>query len=384
MHSSVVAPSSSVRRSTRAHEPETPYLALDLDVTVRRYAELAAAFPGTAVHYAVKANPHPDLLSRLVGAGSRFDVASPAELEACVRAGAEPAQLIYSNPVRLRRDLVTAHRAGVRTYVVDSVPELEKVADECPGADVLCRLVTSGAGSDWPLSRKFGATEAECVQILDRADRIGLVAAGVAFHVGSQQREPARWRPPIRQAARVFAELRLRGLDPWLLDLGGGLPADHEGDHPPLEMYARAIDHELTESFGSCRPQTIIEPGRAVAGDAGVLVASVVGVCWRAGRRWVYLDVGVFTGLMETVGEAIRYRVEAARSSGPTGPAVLAGPTCDSVDVMYEQTPVQLPLDLAEGDRVWLRSAGAYTSCYSTVGFNGFAPLTTRLVGGAR
>ena len=383
MHVSVVAPSRSVRRSADTGTDPTPFLALDLDVAVQRYTELAAAFPGTAIHYAVKANPHPELLARLAGAGARFDVASPAELVACLRAGAAPDELVYSNPVRLRCDLVTAHRAGVRTFAVDSLPELDKLADECPGAHVLCRLVTSGAGSDWPLSRKFGATEAECVQILDRAERIGLVAAGVAFHVGSQQREPARWRPPIRQAARVFAELRLRGLDPWLLDLGGGLPADHEGGHPPLERYAATIDDELTKSFGTRRPQLLIEPGRAVAADAGVLVASVVGVCWRAGRRWIYLDVGVFSGLVETIGEAIRYRLETSRSGGALGPAVLAGPTCDSVDVLYEQTPVQLPLDLAEGDRVWLRAAGAYTSSCSTVGFNGFAPLPTRLVGGS-
>ena len=145
----------------------------------------------------------------------------------------------------------------------------------------------------------------------------------------------------------------------------------------------RTIDDELTKSFGTRRPQLLIEPGRAVAADAGVLVASVVGVCWRAGRRWIYLDVGVFSGLVETIGEAIRYRLETSRSGGALGPAVLAGPTCDSVDVLYEQTPVQLPLDLAEGDRVWLRAAGAYTSSCSTVGFNGFAPLPTRLVGGS-
>ena len=126
----------------------------------------------------------------------------------------------------------------------------------------------------------------------------------------------------------------------------------------------------------------MIEPGRAVAGDAGVLVAGVIGVSIRAGRRWVYLDAGVFTGLVETLGESIRYRVEAPRRSGPLVPAVLAGPSCDGVDVLYERTPVWLPADLAEGDRVWIRSAGAYTTSYSSVGFNGFAPLRTSLVGG--
>ncbi len=388
MTSTLIAPVTAPvvpRGAVPAHPvADTPYLALDVEVAAARYARLAAAFPGTRIHYAVKANPHPALLARLAAAGARFDVASPAEVDACVAAGADAHQLLYTNPIKLRRDLTTAHLAGVRTFVVDSVPELLKVAQQCPGADVLCRLLTSGVGSDWPLSRKYGATEAECVDILTRAAELGLGPAGVAFHVGSQQREPGRWRAPIRQAARVFAELRLRGIEPWLLDLGGGLPAELVGHQPSPEAYALVIEHELTESFGARRPQTVIEPGRGIAGDAGVLVSSVVAVCWRGGRRWVYLDAGVFTGLVETVGEAIRYRVDAARYgralAGPTGRVVLAGPTCDSMDVLYEHALVELPLDLAEGDLVLLRAAGAYTSTYSTVGFNGFAPLPTRLV----
>lgn len=358
---------------------ETPYLSLDVDAAADAYATLATAFASSAVHYAVKANPHPELLARLAAAGASFDVASPAEIDACLLAGAPPARLLYSNPVRLRRDLAYARDRGVGAYVVDSMPELHKLAETCPGADVLCRIVTTGEGSDWPLSRKFGATEQECVRILDTAARLGLRAAGVAFHVGSQQREPARWRPPIRQAARIFAALRERGLAPWLLDLGGGFPADHEGTNPGIEVYAATIEDELATSFGADRPQTLIEPGRAVAGDAGTLVTTVVGVCRRTGRRWVYLDAGVFTGLVETAGEAIRYRVRAEGASGELEPAVLAGPTCDSVDVLYERKPVRLPADLAEGDQVVFGSAGAYTSCYSTVSFNGFAPLPTRL-----
>jgi ornithine decarboxylase len=363
----------------RTATPPTPYLELDLDRAEERFAALSAALPGTGIHYAVKANPHPALLAKLVRAGCGFDVASPAEVDACLDVGAHPADLLYSNPVKRRADISSASRAGVRVFVVDSVGEVVKVADAAPGAAVLCRLLTTGNGSDWPLSRKYGAPADECVHILDLAVRHGLDAAGIAFHVGSQQRDPRAWARPIAESADVFRELRRRGLRPWLLDLGGGFPADLEGSAPPLQRYGATITHCLLDAFGADVPRTVAEPGRALVGDAGVLVATVIGVCERGGRRWVYLDAGVFSGLVETLDEAIRYRISTSADGGATGPVVLAGPTCDSADVLYERTPVHLPLALAEGDEVRLHSAGAYTASYSTVGFNGFAPLASHL-----
>ena len=217
--------------------------------------------------------------------------------------------------------------------------------------------------------------------MLRSAAALGLEPAGVSFHVGSQQREPGSWVAPVAAAASVFRQLRAFGLRPSVLDLGCGFPAAHEGGAPDLATYGRAIDAALNAYFGAERPHTIIEPGRGVVGDAGTLVTSVIAVVDRGGVRWVYLDCGVFTGLVETLDEAIRYRVTTSADGGATGPCVLAGPTCDSADVMYEKAMVPLPLALAEGDTVRLHSAGAYTTCYSTVGFNGFAPLPTRLVG---
>jgi ornithine decarboxylase len=358
----------------------TPRLELDVAHALGRYAALAAALPGTAVHYAVKANPHPALLLALARAGSRFDVASPAETDACLTAGATADDLVFSNPVKRREDIAIAARSGVRLFVVDSPEETRKVADAAPGSRVLCRLVTSGEGSDWPLSRKFGCSTDEALAALRLAAFLGLDPAGVSFHVGSQQRDPLAWRAPIEAAARIFDALRADGLRPHLLDLGGGFPAGHEGGAPPLRQYAAAIHSFLGDAFGGRRPDTLIEPGRGVVGDAGTVVARVIAVLRRGDVRWVYLDCGVFTGLVETLDEAIRYRLQVPGVDGPTGPCVLAGPTCDSADVMYQHTPVRLPLALAEGDEVRLRAAGAYTSCYSTVGFNGFDPLPTVLV----
>ena len=363
----------------------TPYLELDVPTAVSHFVELAAALPGTAVHYAVKANPHPQLLAELAAVGCRFDVASPVEVRAALAAGATPDDLVYSNPVKRRDHVVEAATLGVRLFVVDSLDEVDKVAEAAPGSRVLCRLVTSGEGSDWPLSRKYGCSTYEAVEVLTLADQLGLEAAGVSFHVGSQQRDPEAWAGPIAASARVFELLRTRGIFPSVLDLGGGFPASHEEGCRPVSSYGEAIDRHLRHSFGDDRPETLVEPGRGIVGDAGTLVASVIGVIDRGGVRWVYLDAGVFTGLVETLEEAIRYRITTSADEAAEGtvtrPCVLAGPTCDSADVLYQDRMVDLPVSLCEGDEVRLLSSGAYTSCYSTVGFNGFAPLPTVLLG---
>ncbi|MCW2759887.1 MAG: hypothetical protein JWR85_88 [Marmoricola sp.] len=358
----------------------TPYLELDVAAAVDRFVQLARALPGTAVHYAVKANPHPELLAELAAVGCRFDVASPVEVHAALAAGATPDRLVYSNPVKRRDHVAEAAALGVRLFVVDSLPETAKVAQAAPGSEVLCRLVTSGEGSDWPLSRKYGCSTHEAVEILTAADDLGLEVGGVSFHVGSQQRDPEAWAGPIAAAAHVFELLRRRGLSPRLLDLGGGFPAVYDDGCSPVSAYGDAIDRHLDDAFGDDRPETIIEPGRGVVGDAGTLVSTVIEVVHRGGVRWVFLDAGVFTGLVETLDESIRYRLRTSADGGPTGPCVLAGPTCDSADVLYQDRMVQLPMDLVEGDEVRLLSAGAYTTCYSSVGFNGFAPLPTRTV----
>ncbi len=365
------------RRVCAAAVSVTPRLELSVGTAVTRYLALASALPGTAIHYAVKANPHPVLLRALAQAGCRFDVASPTEVRAALAAGAPASHLVHSNPVARRDHLAEAYALGVRLFVVDSTGEVAKVADAAPRSSVLVRIVTSGSGSDWPLSRKYGCTVDDAVDLLVRAGRLGLDPAGVSFHVGSQQRDPQAWAAPIQSAARVFAGVRAAGFHPWLLDLGGGFPARLDAEPQPVADYGRAIDAQLTAAFGADRPRTLVEPGRGIVGDAGTVVTSVVGVVDRGGARWVFVDAGVFTGLVETLDEAIRYRLETPGVAGPTGPCVLAGPTCDSADVLYETTPVWLPLSLGEGDELRIHAAGAYSSCYSTVGFNGFAPLPT-------
>ena len=269
------------RRSRRpgqhpvAEVAPTPRLELSVGTAVTRYLTLASALPGTAIHYAVKANPHPVLLRALAQAGCRFDVASPTEVRAALEAGAPASHLVHSNPVARRDHLAEAHALGVRLFVVDSPGEVAKLADAAPGSSVLVRIVTSGSGADWPLSRKYGCTVDDAVDLLVAAAHVGLDPAGVSFHVGSQQRDPHAWAAPIASAARVFAGVRAAGFHPWLLDLGGGFPARLDGEPLPIADYGRAIDAHLTAAFGADRPRTIAEPGRGVVGDAGTVVTSV-------------------------------------------------------------------------------------------------------------
>lgn len=362
----------------------TPFVVVDLDVVGDRYRSLAAALPGVAVHYAVKANPDPAVLARLVSEGSSFDVASWGEVEQCLDAGAAPSSISFGNTVKRRDVVARAHEAGIRQFAFDSRAELEKLAAVAPGSVAVCRIRCDGAGAAWPLSNKFGCAADEAVELLRAAAASGL-ELGLSFHVGSQQCDPGAWGPALADVAMVVEKLGTDGLDLSVLNLGGGFGASYvDSEAPDADTYGRSIRRELERWLGGAVPPMLVaEPGRYLVADAGVIQSEVLLVSRRGegAGRWVYLDVGVFTGLFEAVGEAIRHRVRTPHDGGPSEPAVLAGPTCDSVDVLAEEHRVDLPLALAEGDRVELLGAGAYTTTYSTVGFNGFAPLASHTVG---
>ena len=362
---------------------ETPFLLLDLDVVGERYRALRAALPGADVYYAVKANPAVQVIDLLARLGCRFDVASPGEIRRCTEIGVPASALSYGNTVKRERDVADAARVGVRRFTVDAAAELDKVLRHVHDGTVYIRLATDGAGADWPLSRKFGCSEAEAADLAAHAAAHGL-AVGFSFHVGSQQRRPQAWEPPLAAVARLFDRLVAAGARPGGVNLGGGLPSAHLDPTPSIDTYGAVIGRLVDRHLGRFMPLPLmVEPGRFLVGDAGVIQTDVLLVSARdldPGRRWVYLDIGLFNGLTETLEEAIRYRVRAPGRHGPTGPVVLAGPSCDSADVLYERYEYHLPLDLAIGDRLEILSAGAYTSTYSSVWFNGFEPLRTYLL----
>ena len=368
-----------IQRFMEDRRPATPCLVVDLDVVAANYQALRAALPLATIYYAVKANPALPILQTLVGLGSRFDAASAEEVEDCLAAGAEPEQVSYGNTVKKRRDIARAFDRGVRLFAFDSLDELNKLAAEAPGSDVFCRILIENADARWPLSRKFGCDLAMAKDLLLRAADLKLKPIGVSFHVGSQQVNPERWDVGIGGAAMVFSDLRERGLDLRLLNLGGGFPARYRGDDlPGIDCFADAIMRSVTRHFGNRLPDLIIEPGRSIAAEAGVIRTEVVLVSRKSysdARRWVYLDVGKFSGLAETMDEAILYPVVTDHDGGPAEAVIIAGPTCDGADVLYEKAPYALPLALASGDRVDLLSAGAYTSVYASHRFNGYAPM---------
>ena len=356
----------------------TPFLVVDLDVVAAQYTTLHRLLPAAEIFYAVKANPAREVLSLLAELGSSFDVASIGEVDLVLDLGVDPERLSYGNTIKKQADIAYAFERGVRLFTFDSEAELGKLATAAPGSRVVCRILVNNKGADWPLSRKFGCDADMARDLLRKAAGLGLVPAGVAFHVGSQQTCLEQWDDAVARAAALFAALEKDGIDLKLLNIGGGLPARYTDPVAGMGDYAMAITAALSKHFGNRLPRTVVEPGRFIVGDAGVLQTEVVLISQKSyddDVRWIYLDVGRFNGLAETEGEAIRYPIRTPWDGTETGPVVIAGPSCDSVDILYERANYQMPLGLNIGDKVQLLSTGAYTTTYSSVGFNGFDPL---------
>jgi ornithine decarboxylase len=366
-----------------ASELATPVLVLDPDVVADRYVAFLTAFSAATVHFAVKACPEPAVLHRLQTLGCSFDVASRDEVRRALSAGAAPSALCYGNPIRSPGDVADASKAGVTRFVTDSVEDLGVLAEHAAGARIQVRLLVSDNGAAAPFAGKFGAAPGEAIRLLRETAATGLSAEGVAFHVGSQQTRPAAYAEAARQALAVAGAAGLRRP---VLNVGGGFPVPYRSPVPDLSSFATAIDAAVRTAVRTGVVEGVdlmVEPGRAVAAEAGVLRARVLRVSHRPGldhRRWVYLNVGRYSGLAETEGEAIAYPLRVPGRAGPHGPVVLAGPTCDGDDVLYRRTPCELPLSLRAGDAVDLLVAGAYTASYSSIGFNGIPPLMVHVL----
>ena len=367
-----------IQRFFENESPASPCLVVDLDVVKKNYLTLQNQLPGLEIFYAVKANPAKPILEVLRDLGSNFDAASIYEIGQCLALGISPERLSFGHTVKKESHIHEAFVSGVRHFAFDSLQELEKLARAAPKSSVFCRFLTPNDGADWPLSDKFGCMPNMVVELLCHAADLGLNPIGVSFHVGSQQRKISSWEKALEKASKIFDEAASRGIGLSFLNLGGGFPSQYRTPACDLEDYTRIIKSSLKSNFSSDVPRIIVEPGRYISGNAGVIQSEVVLISKKspeAQKRWVYLDIGKFGGLPEVLDESIQYQIRTPRDGGDTGPVVIAGPTCDEVDVIYDSANYELPIDLEIGDRVEILSTGAYTASYCSVGFNGFPVL---------
>lgn len=515
------APDSFSRMKAVADKHETPFVLIDLDSISRAYEELQKAFPFGTTYFAVKANPAIEITELLRDLGSSFDIASIYELDKVMSTGVSPDRISFGNTIKKARHIRYFYEKGVRMFATDCESDLRNIASEAPGSKVYCRvLVDDVPVADWPLSRKFGCHIAMAKNLLILSRELGLVPYGVSFHVGSQQKAVDAWDVVLNKVGTLYRDLLHNySIKLDMVNLGGGLPANYVQHVAALSEYSMAITNALEKHMsGDIKPQvTIFEPGRSLVGNSGILVSEVVMASrkggdglydfdvelteehcdvdelqQKSGDKWIYLDVGKFGGLIETMDEAIKYpllvesrkeTVKALISAGinpiedadvlahvaaflppvaamctcippqsqklteddniftlrecetvttaphssvspsekafeeeisplsdgnnnhnrdsvvtdsstgssgvheflnsaqiafaarPRESVILAGPTCDSADILYEHSKYQLPVGVEAGDRVYLFSTGAYTTSYSAVEFNGFPCL---------
>src|SRR5215471_12447559 len=288
-----------ISRFLAEHSPETPCLVVDLDVIAEAYDLLGWYLPLARIYYAVKANPAAEIVAMLKSKGASFDVASRGEIELCLARGVDADRLSFGNTIKKERDVAFAYQAGVRLFAFDSAHELDKLARAAPGARVFCRILVACEGAEWPLSRKFGCAPEMAVELLRKARELGLDPYGISFHVGSQQTDLGQWDGAIGTAAWMFSALAEADINLRMVNIGGGFPAHYSADVPGVDRYARAVMAAIKKHFGNDLPEIIIEPGRSLVGDAGVIQSEVVLISEKGradDRRWIYLDVGKFNG----------------------------------------------------------------------------------------
>ncbi len=370
-------------------ELETPFLVLDLEVVSNQYDKIKSAFTGCDIYYALKANPAKQILTLLNDKQSKFDAASLNEINLCLSQGILPENISWGSTIKKSHEIAKAYEKGVRLFAFDSEEELEKLAKHAPNSKVFCRINVDNSKSHsslWPLSKKFGCSKELAVQLLKDAKNKGLQAHGVSFHVGSQQIDYKDWDFAIAQSSYVFNTLAKEEIKLEILNIGGGYPAygymqESRSKLPDIESYAGAVKDAICKYIkNSDEVKVILEPGRFIVADAGVIKTKVVLFSHKNieqnDKKWLYLDVGLFGGLAETMGESIKYKLLTDyENSSETVPAYIAGPTCDGADIMYQKANYNLPTLLKEDDDIIIQSAGAYTVTYSSIGFNGFNPL---------
>ncbi|MDR1850893.1 MAG: type III PLP-dependent enzyme [Mycoplasmataceae bacterium] len=364
---------------------KTPFVLVSKQIINDNFNKIKTNFPYAQVYTAIKANPCVDGIEVLNKLGSNFDIATIYELDMLLKLKVNPSRMSFGNTIKKKEDVAYAYKKGVRLFVSDSISDLENIAKYAPKSKVFFRILVDGsATAEWPLSLKFGADVQVVEELIYKAKALKLIPVGISFHVGSQQNDVNTWDKAIGRVSALFNKVAKNGIVLNLLNMGGGFPAHYIKTPHLLQEYAKNINVSLNKYFGNNIPTIILEPGRSLFGNAGVLVSEVILISKKTKTtkdKWLYVDSGIFNGLIETLGESIKYPLYVPNRKGKDSKEfIIAGPTCDSADIMYKDFRNPLPKDIKIGDRIFWLSTGAYTSSYASVNFNSFPPIKTYFI----
>lgn len=357
----------------KTSELEPPYLLIDKAQVRRKARSIGRKIRNSRAFYAVKANPDYEILKLINELGLGFEIASEGELNILASLGVDSRRIISSNPMKTFRFMREAADYGVTYFAYDSKEEVLKLREYSPECHAYVRLSVPNEGSEWPLSKKFAVEIDEAEELLVYAKKKGLKPVGITFHVGSQCTNPYNWNSALDKAKILWDRAEKRGINLSVLNIGGGYPIAYTKNVVHISAIEKNIDTLIREKFPR-KTKIYIEPGRAIVGDAGIFVSKAIGKTKRGDEDWLYIDVGVFCGLMESVG-GIKYSY-IVEQPGPVRKWTLAGPSCDSFDVIDKN--IMLP-EPEVGNIVLVLSSGAYTISYASE-FNGFSIPKTILI----
>ncbi len=364
-----------IRQMMKKHK--TPFMIIRKSTLEKQFNRFRKALPEVTPYYAIKANPHPRIVKAFAELGAYFDVASAAEMKLVLKQGAKPSHIIFANTIKSKEDLVTARKRRVKLMTFDNEPELYKIAESFPGAHVLLRLRVANRGSVVQLSLKFGAEPEQGFYLLRKAKSLGLVPKGISFHVGSQSTNVENYLQALEITAGIFKEAKENDMPLSIVDIGGGFPIPHFDNEIGInfERMAAQIRKQMKELFPK-HTQFIAEPGRFFAGPAGVLVTQVVGKAFRDNKNFYYLNDGIYQDFSGMMFDHCKYEFKTLRR-GQKYMSVLAGPTCDSLDILSSNEEIP---ELYVNDVVYVKNIGAYSCASAVPNFNGFEPAKIILV----
>ncbi len=348
----------------------TPLLVLSLEQVEKNYDILREHIPQLKIHYAMKANPDLHILDLLINKGACFDVASDGEIRTLSQLGVSGDRMIYANPIKLDAGFAACRDAGVYRMTYDSESEIKKIADHCPGATVLLRLRIDNAQAHVDLNKKFGCPRERALELMLKAKEAGLDVAGIAFHVGSQTVAADPYFHAMDITKELMDEARKAGLSMRVLDIGGGFPIPETGVHYNLTALLDQVAARLREDFSDL--EIWAEPGRYMCGTAVNLITRVIGENERNGQTWYFLDDGIYGTFSGVIFDQWDFKLISFKE-GKKIPATFAGPSCDSLDIMFRGKMTE-PLEV--GDVLLVPVCGAYTSASATT-FNGFRKAKT-------